>query len=480
MDTTESIQKLKSHKGLKLLHLNVRSLFLKIDQCRIAFEDAHLDIMTLSETWLNNSIPTSAVDLANYSSLRLDRKLANTNKKRGGGLITYVHQKHQRNIVELPEISVSNKHCEALWTRVNMTHCKDIIVCNIYRPPGSNLKSCIDYLESSLSRINLKKVDIFIMGDLNVDFSDKKSVNYKKLLFFLKANQLTQRIKESTRITQMTTSILDLVITNCKHVYKVGTLPNFLSDHQPVYIVKKKARDHRAKESFTGWSYRELNMEQLKLTLANKDWNTLLDSESIEESWQTLLSEIRRELDLVCPIKKFTVRSQRPKWMNNDLIEQMKDRDYYYKKAKRTGNEDDWNIAKHLRNITNFNVRQAKANFITGELNANSEDPKKFWRIIKSVFPGNSKKNKTSVSLNDDRNQPVDTEKIPDYINNFFINIGRKIAQENCTMPGSGPVLVLPNSLTNRTVEEREEEAGGEEELFEISEVREADVLERF
>ena len=43
--------------------------------------------------------------------------------------------------------------------------------------------------------------------------------------------------------------------------------------------------------------------------------------------------------------------------MTKELIEMIKDRDYFYKKAKTSGDDDYWRIAKHLRNITNLGIR---------------------------------------------------------------------------------------------------------------------------
>ena len=133
-----------------------------------------------------------------------------------------------------------------------MPHSKDIIYCNIYRPPSGKLKYFLDYLEGCLARINTDKNDIFIMGDINVDYSNKNTANNKKLSFFIKSNQFEQKINDGTRTTSKSTSILDLVITNSKFVSMAGTLPTFLSDHQPIFLVKKKARDSRPKETFEG------------------------------------------------------------------------------------------------------------------------------------------------------------------------------------------------------------------------------------
>ena len=52
----KTIQELGNAKGVKILHLNVRSVLPKIDQLRALFSDSKLDIVTLSETWLKGHI----------------------------------------------------------------------------------------------------------------------------------------------------------------------------------------------------------------------------------------------------------------------------------------------------------------------------------------------------------------------------------------------------------------------------------------
>ena len=82
--------------------------------------------------------------------------------------------------------------------------------------------------------------------------------------------------------------------------------------------------------------------------------------------------------------------------MTKELIEQVKDREYFYKKAKTLGDVDAWNMARYLRNVTNSNIRQAKREFILHKLNLNDDNPKMFWKAIHTVVPFN----KTS-QLND-------------------------------------------------------------------------------
>ena len=188
----ESIQELSKQKGFKVVHFNVRSLTKKIDQCRILFEGGDIDIITISETWLKQCNPDPTIDIGNYFCIRQDRNLANTTKKRGGGLATYIHRKHLDLLQNLVDLSDSNTNYEAMWIKLDMPQCRDIVVCNLYRPPGSKIDKCTKYLERCLASLNTSKTDIFIIGDFNIHFGNNKTQDFKKLSFD-QFNQLHNR-----------------------------------------------------------------------------------------------------------------------------------------------------------------------------------------------------------------------------------------------------------------------------------------------
>ena len=106
-------------------------------------------------------------------------------------------------------------------------------------------------------------------------------------------------------------------------------------------------------------------------------------------------------------------------WMTNELIEHIKNRDYFYRKAKRNGVKDSWNIAKHLRNVTNSSIRQAKREFILGELIENENNAKKFWKVIKQVIPSNKSTLSKDILLKDNGTK-IDKDHVADHINEFF------------------------------------------------------------
>ena len=136
------------------------------------------------------------------------------------------------------------------------------------------------------------------------------------------------------------------------------------------------------------------------------------------------MSKLTPTLDDMCPIRTFEIKNYRPSWITDELSEQIKDRDYFYKKSKADNEEDSWNIARHLRNVTNSNIRSAKKEFVIEELNNCNTDCKKFWHTIRSVIPGNKGSSWQDILLKKD-GEKVEKKEVAQHINDFFINIGK-------------------------------------------------------
>ena len=79
---------------------------------------------------------------------------------------------------------------------------------------------------------------LFLLGDFNVNYFDKKSTDYKSLHRFEMVTNLKQYIQHPTRIDQC----IDLIYTNSDHVKDSGVLDILLSDHdhELIYITRKK------------------------------------------------------------------------------------------------------------------------------------------------------------------------------------------------------------------------------------------------
>ena len=103
-----TIQSTMPPKGLKILSLNVRSLYPHLNELYVRFKD--YDILCFSETWLNSNYKDEMISMESFDIFRLDREKGGiVNKagkpKRGGGLIIYVKKELSKFTQILEDLS---------------------------------------------------------------------------------------------------------------------------------------------------------------------------------------------------------------------------------------------------------------------------------------------------------------------------------------------------------------------------------------
>ena len=116
-----------------------------------------------------------------------------------------------------------------------------IMVCTIYRPPSGDVSTGMRELTDSID-VKQEKFDaeLVIMGDMNVNYRDRHNNAFNVLKEFERVYNLTQLIQDYTRITSKAKSTIDLIWTNMTHIADSGVLDIHLSDHMPIFVVKKK------------------------------------------------------------------------------------------------------------------------------------------------------------------------------------------------------------------------------------------------
>ena len=101
------------------------------------------------------------------------------------------------------------------------------------------------------------------LGDFNINFSSKKSVDTKKLITWQNSFGLSQHIKTLTRSAKTSRSMIDLIFSNIDTCSLSRVVDLHISDHQPVFFVKKKSKDTRNKICFSGRSFKNYSKELL-------------------------------------------------------------------------------------------------------------------------------------------------------------------------------------------------------------------------
>ena len=234
--TTDEREKSNFDSNLKVAHLNIRSLKNRshIVQMRDLMREKDYDIFAVSESWLNSTVTNAEIEMEGYKVTRLDRL-----DKIGGGVCVYTRATLKvKRLKDISGISESGFH--QLWMQVQLNHLKSFVFCVTYRPDYCPVSCFVDDFMDNYSQALTLGKPLLITGDLNCNLLEPGCSEAVALLDFCKSVNLTQLINEPTRVTETSSTLLDVIITsNVNLVESFGVLPCHISDHYLVHVTLK-------------------------------------------------------------------------------------------------------------------------------------------------------------------------------------------------------------------------------------------------
>ena len=120
-------------------------------------------------------------------------------------------------------------------------------------------------------------------------------------------------------------------------------------------------------------------------------------------------------------------------WLTSEIKSKIRERDFYLRKAKRTGAELDWPTYRRTRNKVTLMIRKSKANHSRTLFRENIKSPKEFWKKIKQIYP--KENNSANVKMFKIDQEPViDKQKISNSFCSFFTNVASTLKGIVCDM----------------------------------------------
>ena len=96
---------------------------------------------------------------------------------------------------------------------------------------------------------------------------------------------LTQLIKEPTRIVDTTRSLIDVILVNNEYrIIKSGVVPISLSDHFLIFCVLKAGVTKAQPRTMEYRSYRQFDANAFNRDLNNVPWNVVYNEENIDDA----------------------------------------------------------------------------------------------------------------------------------------------------------------------------------------------------
>ena len=205
----------------------------KIEELRCLQIFCRFEVLAITKTHPDKTVPDTALDIDRMKFLRLDRK-----GRKGGGCILYYADHLQAT--HRKDLFIDG--LEAIWVQVKFPS-TSVLFSVMYRPPDFN--KFFDLISSPLEKAWLKSSNIFLLGDFNCNLliegnqesnTNISNANINKLRSIFEMFNMQNVIQEATRLTITSSTLIDLIVTTRKDlVSSSGVFPLGISDHHLIY-----------------------------------------------------------------------------------------------------------------------------------------------------------------------------------------------------------------------------------------------------
>lgn len=229
---------------------------------------------------------------------------------------------------------------------------------------------------------------------------------------------LVQYIKQPTRVTIKTRSLIDVIyICSGKDLYPF-VRPTSISNHYLVGIVRNLNYVSPKKIEVNGRTYRNYNRELAKDYYARVNMDLIYSMHDVDLIWETLYRIITNCANVLYPIRTLKTRPNRLPWLTAEVTEIINDRDDLFLEDYANADQDLLCEAKSLKTKASKAIRNARATYVQEQLGRNQSDPKKFWKELNLLVKNQSIQPK--ISLNDDDGLPVPYDSTANFIKRIF------------------------------------------------------------
>ena len=363
-------------KDLSIASLNIQHLLPKLSELKFHLSHSTSPkILGLCETYLHDNIKDNELQIRNYKFERKDRQ-----GKKGGGIITYINE----NILYKRRYDIEINDIESIWLQIFCKNCKSFLVNFVYRPPNSN-QAWIDLYDAQLDIADCSNQVYFLLGDFNIKYvygNNQDIFNNTKWADITVKFGLEQLIKNPTRISKTSSTIIDHIYTNCSdNIKEVFTSELAISDHYPICMTYFTNLNLAKKSNHTIIKYRsfkkfdELAFQSDLLYSGLEYLETVIDPNDALNVFYDILNIT---LSKHAPIKEKRVKHKHQvDWFTAEIKSSILERDY----CKKVGNHSKYKI---IRNKISSLLKKSKRDFFNNAIKDN-KNPSYLWKNLKDI-----------------------------------------------------------------------------------------------
>ncbi len=365
-----------------------------------------------------------------------------------GGVCIYVRNNFKRKrLKDLSYISTSGFH--QLWIQIQVNKNKSIIVCVSYRPPDCPVTCIREELKPTYTEAFLLGKQIVVMGDLNCNLLKTASLEAKMLVDTCIELNLVQLIKDPTRITPRTTSLLDVIMTSSySNVKNSGVIDTGISDHCLIYCTIKLKINKPQCHYLNTRSYKNYDPVCFSAELLELPFFEVYFTDDVNVKLDLFNQLFLNTLNKHAPIKHIKIRGKSHPFIDDEIKQLIKLRDRKLNIFKQSRHMEDWKDYKQLRNSVKSSLRTAESNYVRNQIEKCKGNPRTMWKVIRGSLPT---KEATKPCYQNDH------AVIANEFNSYFTSVGKSTADRVEALAENNHISITPPlpRLTNADSAER-------------------------
>lgn len=387
--------------------------------------DRPIDILAINESKLDDTISDNEIHISGYESIRSDRS---TNGRSGGGVCFFIRSEINYSV----RSDLICEHLESLTVEIKKPRSRPFAVMTWYRPPDSSI-DLFKPFEELIGKLDSENIEYYVLGDLNCNMAAPKFDNSTNILSNIaEVYGLDQLITEYTRITDKSSTLIDLIFTNtsdrvvCSGVSHIG-----ISDHSLVYAFRKVSIESTTYKHTTlrYRKFKNFNSDHFRNDICQQDWSNIenySDPNLMWAAWKQLFLEC---VNKHAPLHVKRARASKSPWITPYLKKRMHDRDILKLKASRSKDANDWLQFKKCRNLVNNEIKKAKELYYKRALDENEGNSRQTWKIVNELT--SRKTNNCCIKeIKSNGNSIYGPPELADAFNDHFSSIGPKLASQ--------------------------------------------------
>ena len=372
-------------------------------------------VMCLSETHITKDFNSNELNIDGYNSV-----VGISSSSHTGGTSIYIHKQYNyKEIIKLEK----NKNMWLTGIQIIINKQKYYIYC-LYHSPSASHAEFLEYFDGFLEDMEMDAVFV-ILGDFNIDMAIESCYS-SKLSAILAKHGIYQLVNTFTRITKVSATRIDLLITNQRDIKFDVLLTPKITDHS--IITANLGREKQRIVSKTYRSYNTMNTTQFQLALMSMSWASN-SSTDVNYLADILTKNILNALNQYAPEKTVNIKESwgNKLWWNDQIKNETNIRDQYYQRAVFTKAEADWDKFKRQRNKVVTLLRNTKQNYYKEKIDETRDDPTRMWKSLKKLVCSKSYSDpKDKLWFN---NKIVTGTNICEQFNLYFLDSIKTIAE---------------------------------------------------